>query len=167
MIHSIPDDSGFLAIINNDKYITYVDEDWTLEQLVNHFQEQMKNHSLLIWNTGNAKIWKVKIKNGISNTKGFRKIVGTINVTNKKLYLLNYESLSMAAQFKDVLLPEEHLKDLIIELEDGFYKINIIQMESPDTYENIFEYDFLIEYELNDEIEASWGKIPWFENYYA
>lgn len=37
IVFTISDDSGFLAIIEPSNYISFVDEDWELEQLFNHF----------------------------------------------------------------------------------------------------------------------------------
>ena len=39
---NITDDSGFIAIIEPEKYISFVDEDWDLEKLAKHFKGQMK-----------------------------------------------------------------------------------------------------------------------------
>ncbi len=165
MIYEIPDDSGFLAIINNDKYNSYVAENCSFEHLITHFQNEMERKSLLIWGTGKENTWKVRITRGVTGIKGFRDISGPISVTNNKLYLVNYESLTMAAQFNDIMLPEKHFKDLIIELENGYYEIHIVQMHDPDNYETQSEYDFLIEYQSTDIIGNSWKEIPWFDNH--
>jgi hypothetical protein len=37
----ITDDSGFLAIVNPHKYNSFVDENWELPQLFNHFVNEM------------------------------------------------------------------------------------------------------------------------------
>jgi len=48
----VTDDSGFLALVVPATYETFVDSDWTLEQLLTHFKAQMDLRSLLIWGTG-------------------------------------------------------------------------------------------------------------------
>ena len=47
----ITDDSGFLAIINSESYKSFVDEDWELIQLMNHFITEMNNKNIIFWAT--------------------------------------------------------------------------------------------------------------------
>ena len=162
MSFQITDDSGFLALIDPDQYISFVDEDWEFDQLIAHFKEQMKEHNLLIWHTGREDIWNLKINNKITEQKGFREIIGQIKVKNK-LCLVNYEDLTMAAQFKDEILPLNHNKDLIIPLEEGNYRCRIIQMSDPEDWETKPEFDFTIELEKNDNFRNVWSSIPWEE----
>lgn len=55
----ITDDSGFLAVVNADRYKTFVTEDWELKELMDHFIAEMNNDNLVIWGTGLENYWKV------------------------------------------------------------------------------------------------------------
>jgi hypothetical protein len=98
----ISDDSGFLAIVNSESYQSFVDEDWQLTQLIEHFVNEMNNKSLVIWSTGLPSIWVVSFVDRPIHKNPFREFTTTITVTEGKLYLTNFEDLSMSAQFEEV-----------------------------------------------------------------
>lgn len=56
----ITDDSGFIAIVNADKYNSFVDENWELPQLLNRFVDEMNKDALIIWATGSENKWIVE-----------------------------------------------------------------------------------------------------------
>ncbi|MEL6835326.1 MAG: hypothetical protein AAFP77_20165 [Bacteroidota bacterium] len=128
----IPDDSGFLGIANFDKYRSFIAKDWDFEIIKTRIVEEINAHHLLFWATGLGNTWKVKIDTQASKAEAFREVRGVIEVTDEKLYLTNYESLTMAAQFEHVKLPEKHLSDLVVELENGKYMVKIRQLFNPD-----------------------------------
>src|SRR5436305_268165 len=110
----VSDDSGLLALVVPATYETFVARDWSQEQLLRHFQAQMKRHALLIWATGLEGRWKVAIKRGTTDAEGFREATGRLHVAGGSVLLTNYESLTMAAQFKDIRLPEEHQANFLV-----------------------------------------------------
>lgn len=160
---NITDDSGFIAIIEPEKYISFVGEEWDLHQLVEHFKGQMKIGNMLIWGTGGENIWNIEINHGFTDIVGYREMIGSIKVESNSLCLINYESLTMAAQFADVKLPEEHMKELLIKLDNGIYDIKIIQFynSETDSYINRDDIDFLVEIQKVDIIGYLWDNIPW------
>jgi hypothetical protein len=161
----VTDDSGFLALVVPAVYETFVDEDWSLDQILTHFQTQMGRHCLLIWGTGMAGFWRVDVRRKKSKVKGFRKVSGGIQVVGGSLLLTNYESLTMAAQFSDVTLPEKHQEHLLIRLPDGSYNCRVIQMFDPDGEENAGEGepDFVLEIVKKAGKPVPWEAIPWFD----
>lgn len=118
---------------------------------------------MLIWTTGEENAWNVEINKSFSQIKGYREILSYIRVDSQKLYLINYESLTMGAQFSDIQLPEEHMKDLLIELENGVYAVRVVQFYNPDTgtYVSRRDIDFLIEFQITNELKNVWTHIPW------
>ena len=76
----VPDDSGFLGLVDLDAYVTFVSEDWTLEQLFAHFSAEMRKRTLLLWGTGAENTWSVEITNrtGSPRPSGFRSTSGPI-----------------------------------------------------------------------------------------
>jgi hypothetical protein len=160
----VTDDSGFLALVVPATYETYVASDWTFDQILAHFEAQMRRRSLLIWGTGLEGLWRVDVTRKKTGIKGYREISGPLRVTGGSLLLTNYESLTMAAQFDDVTLPEPHQEDLLVSLPDGDYTCRITQMFDPSQEESAFENNagFVIEVLKATEKDAAWESIPWF-----
>lgn len=142
----ISDDSGFLAIVNSDTYKSFVDEDWQLNQLMKHFVDEMNNKNIIFWATGNQSNWTVSLVDKSESKKAFREFTSTINVTDGKLYLTNYDDLTMSAQFEDTKIPAEHNSDLIIKLENGLYNLTIRQLFDPEDYN--YEADAKVNFEI-------------------
>ena len=134
-ILKISDDAGFMGIANFDKYRSFIAKDWDFEMIKSRIVEETNFHHLLFWATGLEYTWKVKIDTQASNQESYRDIRGVIEVTSGKLHLTNYESLTRAAQFEDLKLPENHLNDLVIELENGKYMVKIRQLFNPDEFD--------------------------------
>ena len=158
----ISDDSGFLAIFNPAKYSSFVGGEWELDELLNHFEDQIKEKNLLIWGTGGFGDYEVEIRSGMTAFEGFRSVTGTIGVSEGVLYLINYESLTMGAQFEDIKLPEKHLADLAIPLENGAYNCRIIQVNNPYQYSSNDHADFILELEKCGGKTFERDQIPWF-----
>lgn len=161
----VTDDSGFLALVVPAAYDTFVASNWTLDQIMTHFTAQMGRRSLLIWGTGLEGFWKVDVRLKKSKVKGFREASGPLQVVGGSLLLSNYENLTMAAQFKDVTLPEKHQEDLLVPLPDGDYTCRIIQMFDPEQEETAGDDgpDFVVEILKATEKAAEWDSIPWFK----
>jgi hypothetical protein len=154
-ILKITGDSGFIAIVNTDKYKSFVDENWELPQLFNHFTEQMNNENLIIWATGSENEWTVNFLVTPSNNIAFREFNKSITVTSAQLYLTNYEDLTMAAQFDDCTIPAKHNSSLYIKLENGKYNFTTRQMFDPkdESYRSNKKGDFEIIIRRQDNIE--------------
>jgi len=128
---TITDDSGFLGIVNPDKYNSFVSEDWQLSQLFKRFVDEMNNDNLIFWSTGSENAWTVNFVNEPSETKSFREFSKTLEVTNGKIFLTNYEDLTMAAQYDDEKIPTKHNANLSISLDNGRHEFQIRQLFNP------------------------------------
>jgi len=133
----ITDDTGFLAIVNADKYHSFVGAEWELIQLKDRFVDEMNNNNLIIWATGHENEWNVIFLDKPSENIPFREFSKTIHVTNGKLFLTNYEDLTMAAQFQEEKIPQTHNAELYINLDDGMYEFTIRQLFDPGDYDYI------------------------------
>jgi hypothetical protein len=133
-ILEITDDSGYLGLVNFNKYQSFVGADWDFESMENHIVKGVNSNNILFWSTGMENTWKVELTKQESQKKAFREVKGVIEITNKKLFLTNYEALTMGAQFKEIILPEPHHKDLYIDLDNGKYMIKIKQMHNPTNF---------------------------------
>jgi hypothetical protein len=150
---TITDDSGFLGIVNADTYKSFVDEDWELSQLFNHFISEINKDHLIVWSTGSEKVWTINFVTKPSDKKSFREFYKTIEITNGKVFLTNYEDLTMAAQYVDEKIPAKHNADLYVALENGRLQFQIRQLFDPQEY--TYELEGQIDFEIIVEAEVS------------
>jgi len=143
---SITDDSGFLAIVNADKFNSFINEQWDLLQLLNRFVDEMNKEHLIIWATGLENKWTVDFTNKPTNKKAFREFSKPIEVTDGQLFLTNYEDLTMAAQFADEKIPSTQNANLYIQLDNGKYEIAVRQLFDPTNYE--YEEEEIVNFEI-------------------
>jgi hypothetical protein len=132
---TISDDSGFLAIVNADRYNSFFANQWELPQLLNHFVDEMNNDNLIIWATGSENNWTVNFIDKSFDKNAFREFSKTIEVTNGQLFLTNYEDLTMAAQFEYEQIPSKQNDLLNIKLDNGKYNFTIRQLFNPVDHE--------------------------------
>ncbi len=76
----IPDDSGFVALVVPATYAFFVAENWDFELLRSHFRQQMARHSMFIWGTGLERMWRVDLRVGGCDVRGFREVSGPLRV---------------------------------------------------------------------------------------
>ncbi len=162
----VSDDSGFLAIVVPAAYEGFVGPDWNLDQLFRHFVAQMKRRSLLLWSTGLEGNWRVDVMRGPSENRGFREVSGPIHVIGGNVLVTNYESLTMAAQFADLKLPEQHQQNLLVKLPNGAFDCRVIQMFDPSSSAPACtgEADFVLEFTPAKGSMESWAGIPWMDS---
>ena len=55
-------------------------------------------------------------------------------MTNGRIYFVNYTDLTMAAQFDDETLPLRQQADWYMNLDNGYYEIEVRQMFDPEEY---------------------------------
>ena len=160
--HTVTDDSGFLAIIDPDAYRGFVHADWAFEMLEEHFVREMRDRHLLIWATGLEHTWAIQVSFQPIRASAFRDVVGTIAASSGRLLLTNYESLTIAAQSSDVILPQEHERDQVITLAPGLHDCRILQLSDPES-EAPFEepVSFICEFTPVTSPRAAWTEIPW------
>jgi hypothetical protein len=149
---TITDDSGFIEIVNPEKYSSFVGEDWQLPQLLKRFVDEMNNDNLILWSTGSENVWTVNFLSNPSDKKSFRSFYKTIEVTSGKIFLTNYDDLSMAAQYVDEKIPAKHNADLSINLDNGRYKLQVRQLFNRDDYN--YEPEGQINFEVVVQVDT-------------
>lgn len=151
----ISDDSGFIGLANLNKYNGFIGRHWDFDLIKKRVIEEMCKNKILFWSTGREDTWNVLITMNSENlhSNPYREEEALIEVTHNKLHFVNYETLTMAAQFKDIVLPESHMKDLSINLENGHYLVSISQLLNPELYDERSEIDFEIRLEKIINIE--------------
>ena len=163
----VTDDSGFLALVDPENYSSFVDPDWDfIDDLLPHFLQEMSKFHLLIWSTDMESIWKVRVHVGEVDANGYRETVGYI-ASGGRLLVTNYESLTMAAQFDDVKLPERHQAHLEFSVEPGIYRCRIVQIHSHKYGErtgmDTAEQHYVLELIKTDEKPLPWEAIAFFK----
>jgi hypothetical protein len=165
MTIEINDYDGIISLVNSETYKTFVDKDWELEQLKNHFIHQMNLNSLIVWQTNNfgGSYWKVKFNTIESNEIAHSEFNTSIEVTEGKLYLADYTDLTMCAQFEEYKIPAKKRENQYIEIENGKYQVKVKRLFNPD--ENLDEDKFAFEIVLTkteEIIENPIDKIFWW-----
>src|SRR5215475_14347027 len=158
----ITDDSGFLAIVDPDAYQGFVDAAWTAETIQEHFRQQMRERHLLAWGTGMEHLWRIDVSLRPIKTAGFREVTGSIFASQGRLLLTNYESLTMAAQFPDITLPQAKERGQILSVSRGLYDCRIIQLSDPASHAPFEEsVNFIYEFTRGTSPRAVWSELPW------
>ena len=161
----VSDDSGLMGLVDPDAYSGFVDRGWTLGGLFHRFQREMTNRHMLIWGTGGEGTWRVQVTLGQAPVAHARMAVGGIHVSHGKLCLVSYESLTMAAQFEDVSLPEPHEADCLFDVPAGAYRCSITRVRLAGTGDGPRDRgpDIVVALEA---VEANllpdvWEDVPW------
>lgn len=162
---NVTDDSGFLALVVPSAYKSFVARHWTFDQIMAHFKAQMARRSLLIWGTGLEGFWNVDVVLGQTEARGVREVSGPLQVAGGSLLVTNYESLTMAAAYEDVTLPEKHEQDQLLFLPDGNNVCTIMQMFDSEKEESAGHRaaDFVIQVQKATADLPAWETIPWFD----
>lgn len=164
----ISDDSGFLAIVDASQYPSFVAENWQLDQLMEHFTTAMNKQQMVMWQSNNdgGGFWRIDIKDEPSEKEAHRSLEQTIRVTDGKLFLTNYDDLTMAAQYEKYKIPSDANDDLVLELPNGLYKITVRQLFDP--AENNYneedgddDFDFEMIIAAADQESAAVDKVIW------
>jgi len=162
MPFKVTDDSGFLAIIDPDAYRGFVHADWTWDTIQEHFRREMRERHLLIWGTGMEHFWSIDVSFQPTDVAGFREVVGSITASQGRLLLTNYESLTMAAQFPEVTLPQSHEREQVLSVSLGPYDCRIIQLSDPDSAAPFEEsISFIYEFTRATSPREVWSELPW------
>lgn len=161
-------DTNFIGIANAEQYHTFVDEDWTLESLLEHFTKEMTKGNLLIsqmTDEGIEHSWNVTINIGTMelNPDCFRRDIRYLSVTNNELYLVDYNCLTMAAQFDDEKVPDENFSNYQIPADNGNYKVEVIQYYNVDQneYTGSNETDILFNFIKTSNFQPTTSDVLW------
>lgn len=159
---SIIDDSGLLAIVDVAKYAPFIGEDWTYDQILEHFVAAMTAKTILVWECGDGgDEYRVSIRTGFTSERGFREVSGAIEASTGTLHLISYTALTMAAQFEDEHLPSKHEAHLLFRISPGPVRLRLVQMFDPSSTvrPNDGQPHFVIEVEPGTG--QTWSGVAW------
>jgi hypothetical protein len=161
-------DTNFIGVANAEKYTSFVDEDWELDILLNHFADEMSNGHILVCQMTEEGIehsWNVEVNIGFKEIEHncFRKALGYIKVTDDQLFLIDYDCLTMAAQFEDCRVPDKNCSNYRIELPNGIYKVELVQYYNVDRDEYIGtnEKDILMNFVKVEDFKSITDNVFW------
>lgn len=162
-------DTNFIALVNSNRYSTFVNEDWNLPMIKEHFLSENKKKNIVVCQMTDEGIeadWKIEIdfKENDLNTSCFRKDYSYIKVDNGELCFVEYTCLTMAAQFSDEKVPDKYCDKFRFEIKNGLYKVNIIQYYDVDNDKHIGREDIDILFQLIriDDVLDSKPKVLWY-----
>jgi hypothetical protein len=159
----IKGDGSYLGIVDINEFNGYVGSDWAENPrlLEPHFIEHMQKYAGLFWDTNLESDWVVEVAQERSDRSGFREFSAPLKVTNGKAAFLNYDSLTMLAQFEDEDI-EKHIGDNLLDIENGDYNIRVIQLKDPElVFPDGTSTDFLIEITKTDSFLPLLSEVPW------
>ena len=163
-------DGSIIAIANTKKYNETLSNqtNWTWRQFNNFILETNKDN-LVVFDTSWENEWTVEFLINIETDKAyFRKFEQSIEVTDQKLYLINWTDLTSSLQFKDTKLPDEIDKEIKFDIENGFYKVVVKQLFNPEDYEYEAEnkINFIVElFSQSENPNVKADSIIWTEDF--
>ncbi|HLS35154.1 MAG TPA: hypothetical protein VK061_02835 [Bacillota bacterium] len=124
-----------------------------------------RQSSKIMTEEGIEHTWKVTVEVGTGELadKFYRKVIGYIEVTENRLYLVDYDCLTMAAQFEDEKVPDQNCSRYKREIENGFYKVEVFQYYDVDhdKYIGKNETDILLHFIKVPVIKPNVEKVFW------
>lgn len=151
------DEDGFACLVAPDRYSGFVDEDWTLDQLMAHFVEQMNRRSLFAVYPGPDHADHEISFGGVSSSQSvLREAAGIVEVGPAGLWQTDYTQLTMAAQFADQP-PVTNYYSKRLPVPEGTYRVVLRQLADGDR--SRFE---LTVSPAGDDREAAHLSVPWF-----
>jgi hypothetical protein len=156
-----------MGLLDPLAYEGFVNPDWDLGEVLERIQREMARRHLLFWGTGGEGYWNVEVTLEQSPADGARQVAGGIVCSAGQLCLVNYEDLTMAAQFPDVRLPQEHQKDLVFDVPAGSYTCRVLRLHVASTGDRPGppKTDILVELTASAAMPDPWDKIPWCDSY--
>lgn len=132
------DEDGFVALVCPETYAGYVAENWTLEQVVERFLEQINSHTLFVAHPGpNSADEPLRISDRPSPVTALREASGFLQVGEDGLWLTDYTQLTMSAQFADEAPIAGHHTRLPVA--PGAYRVTIRQLASSPAVELVIQ----------------------------
>ncbi|RQQ22481.1 SMI1/KNR4 family protein [Burkholderia stagnalis] len=155
------DADGFVALVCPDMYSGYVAEDWTLDQVLARFTEQMNRASLFVAYPGaDFSDQDLRIADAPLPTTALREVSGVVHVGEQGLWLTDYTQLTMAAQFREELPVRSHHARLPVG--SGPHRITLRQFALSVGSASSPSIELIVTSVPGNQNTAHFGSVPWF-----
>ena len=128
----LPSD-GPIALVGLDSYSGFVDPEWTWESLTDHWLAEMGRGHICAWRPGaDEGNYVVRVMDSPSTLPHCGQFVTTLDIGPLGAYLVNYDSLTNAAQFKDrpvARLDKDRSRH--IHVAEGRYRCRVLRLFDP------------------------------------
>lgn len=162
-------DTNFIGVANPKEYTSFVSKNWDVDDLLfKHIAAEMRNGHILFFQMTKEGIehsWNVDVlfESDEVETTCFRKALGYIKVTDHELFLVDYDCITMAAQFEKHKVPDKNCSKYKIEIPNGVYKVEMHQYYNvdEDEYTGSDKRDVLLNFSKAEEFSPIADKIFW------
>jgi len=150
------DEDGFVCLACPDTYEGFVDEDWTLSQVLSRFAEQMSlGRAFVAYPGPDCCDEPLTVTDALSDKPASRVVSGVMSVGEGGLWLTDYTEMTMAAQFPDSRpIAYYHPRLPVV---PGIYKVILRQLEGEDIR---FELAIVA---APDAPLVAFDEVPWFD----
>lgn len=162
ILHQV-DEDGFVALVCAETYAGFICEDWTLDQVLCRFIEQMNIRTLFVAYPGpDLAGMTLRVAANASATPCIREVSAIINAGDDGLWLTDYTQLTMTAQFGEK--PISDGSSFHLSLPSGCYHLTLRQFASSYDDEITPALELIISPSVNDETQPNNHFVPWFND---
>lgn len=155
------DADGFVTLVCPGMYSGFVDEDWTLNQVLARFTEQMNKASLFVAYLGPDFADRcLRVSDAALPTTALREVSGVVNVGEQGLWLTDYAQLTMAAQFRDELPVRNH--HVRLPVSSGLHRLTLRKLAPPTEDASPPLIELIVTSSPSNQIDAHFDSVPWF-----
>ena len=148
------DDDGFVLLITPDSYDSFIDEDWTLDQITTRFTEQMTAGSMFAAYVGpDAALHQLTYGPPAPSAAVAREASSAIDVAAGGLWLTDYTQVTMAAQYEDQQPLGTYSTRLPVE--PGRYEVRLQQLALGALHLTVIP--------STDTVHIAHQSVPWFD----
>lgn len=123
------DDDGFLVLVDPTAYAGFVDEEWTMDTLQAHVVDQAGRGRITGAHLGPfLQGLPAEVRSDRSVRPSTREAVAGVEVQGDGLYVVDYTALTMAAQFSDRDVVQDHRASDRVLLPAGWYRVTFRQL---------------------------------------
>lgn len=131
----VSDEDGILALLNLQTYRAQVAWELLDPDLIDHFTAELEAGHGIIWqaSTLGGGDYRIDVVSAPSAAQSLRELTGTVEVTDGRLYVVDYTDLTMAAEDDGPWrLPTKSGATWFVEVPDGTYGVTVRQLFDPE-----------------------------------
>lgn len=156
------DADGFIALVSPEKYDGFIGDDWTLEQLMQHFLKNLNAGTLFVAHLGTDLANEpLRFSNTRTPVIAWREASAFFQVGQDGIRITDYTQLTMAAQFPDE--PPSNDTHPTLSIPPGVYQVTLRQFAHSFEDGLVPAAELILESATPDESAQNLQNIPWWE----